>query len=249
MEPYSISALAAFLAFLGGLVPALLWLTFWLREDKKRPEPRGLILIAFLTGMIAVAPTLPLQSFAAQFVPLSLGLLLIWAAIEEALKFTLAYATVLRRHSLDEPIDYPMYLITVALGFAALENMLFLIGPISGGNVSETIITGNLRFIGATLIHVLSSAVLGGALAFSFYREGGLKLWYGFAGIILAVTLHALFNFLILSTGADRLLTVFLGVWVGIIALLLALERVKRIYRPQWWERMFTKHNPSEHGA
>ncbi len=232
-----ISALSAFLAFLGGLLPALVWLAFWLFEDKKRPEPRGLIILAFLTGMIAVAPVLPLQSFIVQFVPMSFLLILLWAAIEEGMKFILAYATVLRRHALDEPIDYPMYLITVALGFSALENTLFLLEPVTGGKVSESFITGDLRFLGATLIHVLSSAIVGGALAFSFYREGVLKIWYGAVGIILAITLHALFNFLIISTGADRLLTVFLGVWVGIIALLLTLERVKNIYRPAWWEK------------
>ena len=238
---FSVGAIAASLALLGGIIPAFVWLSFWLYEDKKHPEPRNLIVLAFLTGMIAVAPVLPLQGFAIQFIPMSFGLIVVWAAIEEILKLILAYATVLRRHALDEPIDYPMYMITVALGFAALENALFLLSPLSQGHITESIVTGDLRFIGATLIHVLSSAVVGGALAFSFYREGVLKIWYGCAGVILAVALHAFFNFLIISTGADRLLTVFLGVWVGIIMLLLTLERVKKIYRPQWWEKAFTR--------
>jgi RsiW-degrading membrane proteinase PrsW (M82 family) len=193
--------------------------------------------------MIAIAPVLPLQGFAFQYIPMSFLLILVWAAIEEVMKFTIAYATVLRRHALDEPIDYPMYLITVALGFAALENALFLLTPLSNGHFSESIITGDLRFIGATLIHVLSSAIVGGALAFSFYREGVSRIWYGAGGVILAISLHAYFNFLIISTGAERLLTVFLGVWVGIIVVLLALERVKKIYRPAWWEKMFKRTN------
>ena len=61
-----------------------------------------------------------------------------------------------------------VYLITVALGFAALETGLFLMEPLSHGDISRGIITGNLRFMGAALIHTLSSAVVGYAIALSY---------------------------------------------------------------------------------
>jgi RsiW-degrading membrane proteinase PrsW (M82 family) len=239
METFAHDGTAAIIAFLAGFLPAMIWLAFWLYEDKKRPEPRYVIILAFVTGMIAVAPVLPLQGFALQNIPMGFGLLLVWAAIEEIMKLILAYATVLRRHVLDEPIDYPVYMITVALGFSALENSLFLFAPLRDGEIFQSIVTGDLRFIGATLIHVLASAVIGGAFAFAFYREGAQKIWYGIVGVILAIALHAYFNVLIIQTGAGRLLTVFLGIWVGIIFLLLALERVKGIHRPAWWEKAF----------
>jgi len=41
-------------ALFGGILPALVWLVFWLREDKKNPEPKKLILRTFLFGMGAV---------------------------------------------------------------------------------------------------------------------------------------------------------------------------------------------------
>ena len=50
-----------FYALLGGILPALIWLAFWLREDYKHPEPRGLILRTFLLGMGAVILVLPFQ--------------------------------------------------------------------------------------------------------------------------------------------------------------------------------------------
>ena len=52
-------------AFLGGLLPALLWLYFLLREDSRCPEPKLMILVAFLAGMIAVPLVLPIEQFAA----------------------------------------------------------------------------------------------------------------------------------------------------------------------------------------
>jgi RsiW-degrading membrane proteinase PrsW (M82 family) len=48
-----------FYGLLGGLLPALLWLWFFLKEDSKRPEPKWLILAAFLAGMLAVILALP----------------------------------------------------------------------------------------------------------------------------------------------------------------------------------------------
>lgn len=232
------SALAAF--FLS-LVPVLIWLAFWLFEDSKRPEPKGMIFLAFLSGMVTVLLVLPFQQVAAAYLPLAFPLILVWAAIEEVMKFAVAYLMVLRKRDVDEPIDFPIYLITVALGFAALENALFIFNPLINGELFQGLVAGNLRFVGATLVHVLSSAVIGGAFAFSYYRERAQKIWYGFMGVILAIALHAFFNFLIIITGSDGTLTVFLGVWVGIIFVLLALERVKRLTRPLWWEKIFMR--------
>lgn len=226
-------------AVLIGFLPVLIWLVFWLFEDAKRPEPRHLIIRAFIAGMITVALVLPLQKLAMGYLEPGFWLILVWAAIEEILKLFVAFIAVLRHRAVNEPLDIPIYLITIALGFAALENVLFLIEPLTNGNILGGLITGNLRFVGATLIHTLSSAVIGGFLAFAFFKELPKKLLYGAFGIILAVTLHTIFNFSIINTSADYLLMVFAGVWVGIIFLLIAFERVKMLKRPAWWEKMF----------
>lgn len=228
-------------AFLIGFVPTLIWLFFWLFEDAARPEPRRLVARAFAAGMLAVVLVLPLQKLAANYFEVGFLLILIWAALEELMKLGLGWIAVLGNRAVDEPVDLPMYLITIALGFAALENTLFLITPLANGEFEHGLITGNLRFIGATLIHVLSTATIGGALAFAFYKGRLYKFIYGFVGVILAITLHALFNFSIISTSADLLLTIFAAVWVGILFLLLLLERVKRIVRPAWWEKLFIR--------
>ncbi len=241
---FEISLGSALIAFAAGFIPAFIWLVFWLFEDRRRPEPRRLVIRTFFAGMLSVVIVLPLEKAAVDSgLPVGLPLFLAWAAIEELVKLAIALLFVLRSAAVDEPIDIPIYLISIALGFAALENTLFLLTPINDGKLLESIITGNLRFIGASLIHVLSSAVIGGALAFAFYREFSYKLWFGLIGVILAVSLHAVFNLLIITSGASQILTVFLGVWVGIIFLLLAFERVKALRRPQWWEKIFVSKN------
>jgi RsiW-degrading membrane proteinase PrsW (M82 family) len=232
-------AIAAFGATGMGFFPIAIWLVFWLVQDWRHPEPRTRLLAAFFTGMASVPIVLSLEGLAAATLPYGYLLLFIWASIEEVVKVVLAYVFILRHRSVDEPLDFPVYLITVALGFAAVENTLFLFAPLLSGGVLESAVTGNLRFIGPTLIHVLDAAIIGAAMSFAFFRSNTEKIYYTLVGVILAAALHTFFNFLIITTGAGRVLTVFLGVWVAIIFMLLALERIKLLRPPAWWEKVF----------
>ncbi len=223
ITPYAI-------AIAGGIFPALAWLWFWIKEDSLHPEPRRLIALAFIAGMLTVVVVIPIQKFVAGFLTTQAAIFAAWSTIEEFMKYIIAWITVLHRRENDEPIDAVIYMVAVALGFAGLENALFLLSPLSGDTVVQTIMTGNLRFIGATLLHVFSSAIVGIALAYSFYKPTLVREWYAAVGVILASLLHVGFNFLILNTADDHLLRTFAGVWLGVIAVLFALEYVKRIH-------------------
>lgn len=240
-------------ALLGGIIPALIWLWFFLREDRTHPEPRWLIVAAFLAGMVAVLLALPtemvLKCAAAGSWPETIWSsplktlaycrsvgghdpILLWAAAEELLKYVVALSAILWRRAVDEPVDAMIYLITVALGFAALETGLFLLGPLGRGDISGGILTGNLRFVGAALIHTLSSAVVGFSIAAAFYRSYMTQLISLCTGLILAIVLHALFNHHIIASSGERTTLVFFSVWLGIIGLFLLFERAKRITQP-----------------
>ena len=217
-------------AALGGILPALAWLWFWLREDATHPEPRKLIALAFLSGMVCVVIVIPIEQYVGGFVLDSRLKFSFWSAIEEITKFSAALLTVLWQKDNDEPIDAVIYMLTVALGFAAAENTLFLLSPLSGETVFQTIITGNLRFVGATLLHLLSSATIGVALGISFYKPRMTRVYYAVCGVILAILLHSAFNFLILNTPPEQLLRTFVFVWSGVVVLLAVLEYVKRVH-------------------
>ena len=177
--------------------------------------------------MVVVLPfVLPLERMAAAQYSGFL-LLLAWAAIEEVFKFLAAYVVALRMRVFDEPLDAVVYMVTVALGFSALENTLFLMGPLGSGDILRTIVTGDLRFIGATLLHTLASATIGVALALTFYKRASVRVLAAMGGVVLAVVLHALFNFFILQGGSKATFWIFLCIWFGIVAILLLVERVK----------------------
>ncbi len=216
------------IAFVCALIPAIFWLWFWLREDKKHPEPYLLIAITFIAGMAVVPMALPLQKLAIDLYSGS-TLIWVWVIIEEVLKYGVAVAIILWHRAVDEPIDMVIYMITIALGFAALENTLFLMNPIAVGDFLNASVTGAFRFLGATLLHVLASATVGVALAFAFCRGPVAHIVYGMSGLFLAILLHAFFNFTIMDASGEIILAVFLFVWIGIIMLFLVFEKIKRV--------------------
>lgn len=217
----------ALLTILGGILPALVWLTFWLLEDRCEPEPKLYIFLSFIAGMAAVIIVLPLERSASTLLSGTL-LLLAWVVLEELFKFAAAYAGALHANVFDEPLDAVIYMVTAALGFSAMENIFFLWGPAHNVDLVRTIVTGDLRFMGATLVHTLSSVTIGLALAYAFNKSAAVKKVAAVAGVILAITLHTLFNFFILNRGGGATFWIFLCVWVGIIASLLLVERIKQ---------------------
>lgn len=222
------------LAIFAGFFPALAWLWFWLREDSEHPEPRRLIALAFFGGMVMVAVVIPIEEYAQTVIASQALLLVVWAFIEEVCKYASARTLVLWRREDDEPIDPVIYMVTTALGFSAVENALFLYSPLAGGTFLSTIETGDLRFVGASLVHVLSSAVIGVMLAIVFYdRRRWLRPFAVAIGVILATLLHGSFNFFILNAEPQQTILVLTFVWAGVIALLACLEWVKR-FKPRY---------------
>lgn len=216
------------LSFFGGILPALMWLDFWVRKDSHR-APRKLIIATFMLSMISVFLAGILEQVSSLFIqPYTYFSLFVWAFIEEAVKFAAVYAIALRSRFLTEPVDMIIYLITSALGFAAFENMIFLFEPISSGNILHSLGTLSFRFAGATLLHTISSGVIGLFLALSFYKSYGTKIFMGCFGFVLSVLLHTSFNRFIIIYEQKHLIFLFSAVWLGIITLLILIEKLKR---------------------
>lgn len=229
-------------ALIGGLLPALAWLYFLLREEDHCPQPRWAVFLAFVAGIIVVPLVMPLQAWTCKAWATSAYLacqgghtsllgakvLIAWAAIEETAKYALAAALVIwRRNAVRNSLDVVATMLTVALGFAALENALFLIKPFSQGYLLEAIGLGNLRFIGSTLLHVVASSLIGFALAFSWKASPPIRALFASVGLILAIALHALFNFFIIAGDGAYVILALFTVWTGAVTIFAAFEILK----------------------
>jgi len=184
-----------------GFIPTLIWLAFFLKEDI-HPEPRRLIVKAFIFGGLSAFFALLLEILLKQ--PLekivftlprlaeeNLSVFTGFGIVEEVVKFFFIYLLVRRSSYFDEPIDAMVYMVTGALGFATTEN-LFLVFSANPESVFSTIL---FRFVGANLLHALSSAIVGHywARGIRFNLEGKLI----FAGLVLASLFHIIFNYLV----------------------------------------------------
>jgi len=184
-------------------------------------------MLTFIAGMIAVPLALPLEQYARAHFSSDISLFTAWALIEEMLKYAMVAALILWRPAVDEAPDYVIYMITVALGFAAAENILFLITPLMDGNIANSIFTGNVRFIGSSLLHVVASAAIGFSLAFSMRSSPFVRVVVAWTGLILAIALHTAFNTLIINQGTSATLTAFFLVWVVAVVFFAAFEVLK----------------------
>jgi len=220
---------ALILALIGGIIPSLFWLWFWLREDKEKPEPKGVLLICFIIGMASVIFILPIEKLIQSSTSSNEWQIIGWASVEELIKYFAMILILFRTKYIEQPIDWPIYMITTALGFAALENTMFLIKPILLDQTTVSLLTGQLRFLGSTLLHTVSSGIVGIAMGLSFYMEKSNKRLYLIMGLVFAIILHSAFNFSIIKNSGSDFLQVFAFLWVATIINLLLFEKLRRM--------------------
>lgn len=243
-QPYAI-------ALAGGVLPSLVWLWFWMTQDKKNPEPDGLLALSFFAGMAVVYLVLPLQQFVFATLPSIMNIsnslattlslippqeqtvkITLWAFIEELAKYSTVFFIAFKSKYFDEPKDAIIYLITAALGFAAMENTLYLFKALTHSGAVDALNNISSRFIGATTVHIVSSAFIGLAVAFAFNAPRYIRFVAATLGILIATLLHAYFNLSIIPSDTTlKQLVMFSPFWaaiVGIIILLAIIERTTK---------------------
>ena len=194
-----------------GILPSLIWLFYYLAKDL-HPEPKRMIIKIFLWGALITLPVFFVQE-GLKFLldqininPLAYSLIYWFAIIafsEEFFKYLVVRVKVFSSPHLDEPLDIMLYMVISALGFAALENVLYMFtptGPMLSFNqlIDSALFVDLVRFVGAVFLHTLCSAVVGYYLAMSFC-EVKKKYFYMISGILMAVLLHGFYDFSIMT--------------------------------------------------
>ncbi len=216
-------------AIILGMAPSLIWLSFWRHLVKRGREPIGLVILCFVLGGLSVFLATYLQQFAKGILTDPDTRIIVWAGIEEVLKFGVFYIVAFRSKYDDDALDPPMYLITVALGFAALENIFYILKPGLSFNITASLLTGGLRFFGSTLLHAIASCFIGIIITLTPRAMRFIGVILGIAG---AIFLHATFNFFILKDNTASVLQIYGYLWIVAIISHVILEKFRR-YPPQ----------------
>ena len=225
------------LAIIFGVLPSIIWLLFYLRKDV-HPESNRMVLKIFFYGMLAALPAIFLEmGIFKTFAKLNLPLIYLAilntfvgvALIEETMKFLVVKEKVLLSSEFDEPIDALLYMIIAALGFAASENILILLGFGSQLFLPQALEISALRFLGATFLHALTSGTVGYFLALSLFKiEKRLKLIS--LGLLISIALHGLYNFSIMEIGGDLKFLIPVVILISLAILVsLGFKRLKKL--------------------
>ncbi len=194
------------LYFIIGIAPCVLWLLFYLFQDRHQ-EPKKEILAVFLLGAAMTAPAVALEKllipviqnagFDPLFTILAIDIFAV-AFVEEFFKYAAVWfkeQAINHNYQLDEPADFVIYMVVSALGFAAVENLLFLLMPDTSPLIARSLVRAGT----AILLHTLTSGMLGYYMAMTFcHRERRASILV--SGFVIVSCLHGLYNFSIMKS-------------------------------------------------
>lgn len=208
-----------FLFSVMALVPSAIWLFYYLRKDD-HAEPKHILIQLFLVGFL-LPPFVGLLEKAGQdwvvffgASPLAVGFLIGAALLEEAVKYMAALLIFYHNKEFDEPVDAMVYLIVVALGFAASENIIITLSTATQEPTQSIVLLLSLRFLGATLLHTLASGIVGYSIARWYFFREHFSLARGLAS---ATCVHAFFNIFILKSFAPTASPAFIFLVIALL--------------------------------
>ncbi|MEX0877461.1 MAG: PrsW family intramembrane metalloprotease [Candidatus Spechtbacterales bacterium] len=181
------------------VVPSIIWLLFFVLQKKHREKTKDIVKV-FLWGISIALPVVILEDWSigifAEFAanlfitPFLMGFVAV-SFIEEFAKYVVVRTKAMPYAFFDEPQDAIIYMITAALGFAGIENFVYVLVNTSTPDmvIGMTI----LRGVSANFLHVVASGFLGYFLALSIEHPRE-KRRFLYTGIIGATLLHGVFN-------------------------------------------------------
>jgi RsiW-degrading membrane proteinase PrsW (M82 family)/DNA-directed RNA polymerase subunit RPC12/RpoP len=216
--------------------PGIFWMWLIYRWDRHQPEPRWLVIRAFLWGMVIVVPIALIELLLMlgnlgfegllQFgqTPLSIGNIAYEAFIvagmtEELGKFLVVRLFIYKSPYFDDSTDGIIYASAAALGFATLENVGYAL------SYSWQIILARGPI--STFAHVLFSVIWGYPLALRKigHPRATLYVWLGLIGAMVA---HGFFDFFLFTQTWYALMIIPLMAGL-IVALNVMLRHSRRI--------------------
>ena len=184
------------------VLPAALLIIFIYRQDKYQKEPFKSLCKAFFGGMLAVVFTI----VTVRIIDYTIGLIpylnqtvfydsFITAGIpEELCKFLIFMIFIWNDKNFDEYFDGIVYASFISLGFATVENIMYVM---PGG-----IGTGIVRALISVPAHFLFGVILGYFLSLAKFNSDK-KGRYIIIGLLIAMAAHGLFDWLLMFS--DRM--------------------------------------------
>lgn len=199
-----------FLVLILAIAPGVFWMLYFYSKDKLDPEPQHLVIRTFFIGAAAAIPIALAEFLVGGAAPLLSGAFMMAVVVapivEEYGKFYAVKITIYRHREFDEPLDGIIYGVAGALGFATIENILYIYSAAEQGG-EALFWTSILRAFLSVPGHAIFGAMWGYAMGQARHMDQSrIRNAIMHEGVWIAIGLHALFNFLALSASVLGLL-------------------------------------------
>lgn len=180
------------IALAASIIPTCI-LLFWFYKSDRFPEPWKVVRKTFLLGVAVCVPVLIVDAVLKHWQPPQTApypyafyeAFMIASIPEEFFKYLVLLLYSIKHQEFNEPFDGIVYGVTASLGFATLENVLY----VSTGGISVAL----LRAFTAVPGHALTGAVMGFFLGMTLRSPKQKPLWYILA-LLIPIILHGLYD-------------------------------------------------------
>ncbi|HMJ69353.1 MAG TPA: PrsW family glutamic-type intramembrane protease [Cyclobacteriaceae bacterium] len=189
-------------------------------NDKHEREPIGLLLRAYLYGVLSIGITYVISKQINRFITIdekdlteqAIHAFLIVALVEETSKFIFVRGILYNNVNFNEPFDGIVYSVMVGMGFATFENVLYVL--------NEGFSVGVLRMFTAVPAHACFAVLMGFYLGKAKFDHK--KGYYAFYALGVATLFHGAYDYCLFVSWMP-------GIWIGtIVALAVAIALSKK---------------------
>lgn len=175
-----------------GAGPGIFWAIYFYKRDKLEPEPKGLVIRTYFFGALAALPVLVVNVVIMAVLKTDNPLfaaIVVAPIIEELFKFLVVRQTMYTNPEFDEPMDGIVYASAAALGFASIENVLYLY---EAAQNNDLMLVAVLRALLSVPGHALFAAFWGYSLGMKKCVPGSKA--NPIRALFIAMAAHSLFN-------------------------------------------------------
>lgn len=177
----------------GAFAPGIALLSFIYLKDKYEPEPMKLIIKVFFLGAALVLPAYVLERVfqeGIQNFEIFTSVINI-AIIEEFLKWFTLYFMMYKHTEFNEPYDGIVYSVSIAIGFATLENLGYLI--FNSVEPAFVLLRGLLPVSG----HAIFGIIMGYFIGLAKFNEKNNEKKLLLLSLSIPIVLHSIYNIIL----------------------------------------------------
>ncbi|MDM5333315.1 glutamic-type intramembrane protease PrsW [Ureibacillus composti] len=192
-----------FILVTAAIAPGLALLSYFYLRNQMATEPRRTLIQSFILGALITFPIMFIQYVLKEEGTITnpfVSNVLLSSGMEEFFKWLIIFSFIYRHVEFDDPYDGLLYGAGTSLGFATVENLLYLL--------SFGIDSAFLRALLPVSSHALFGVVMGYYFGKSKFAKNDKAVEYLILSLFVPMILHLVYN---------SILT-FKGFWISLIA-------------------------------